>query len=181
MSTWNHPDPQIRRANRVLRMVLELHKRGYQRIRVMPGMSPSGGYWRCHISHIGNFLRSHGARIPSEVLSNCSEIAHYSSSSGNEYFGWEDAKKDTAADLADKFIDRFPKIAKLGYGRDWPYVGWYVTMLGHADNGHLPIAYADFNELAHLLGGKQWDYDKFIGLSGTRDGLDLPPVGERPG
>lgn len=37
-----HPDSTIRRAIRVLAMVDELHKRGYQKLRVMPFMSPSG-------------------------------------------------------------------------------------------------------------------------------------------
>ena len=39
-----HPDPIVRRCQRVLAMVHELHKRGYQRLRIMPGMSPSGMY-----------------------------------------------------------------------------------------------------------------------------------------
>jgi hypothetical protein len=40
-------DPIFRRALRVLRMVHELHKRGRQRLRIVPTMAPSGLHWRC--------------------------------------------------------------------------------------------------------------------------------------
>jgi hypothetical protein len=56
-----HPEPQIRRAVRVLAIVGELHRRGYQLLRVMPFMSPSGAYWRCWIGPVKLFYRNHGA------------------------------------------------------------------------------------------------------------------------
>lgn len=43
-------DPHLRRAQRVLAMVHELHKRGYQRLRIVPGMNSSGSAWRCFIT-----------------------------------------------------------------------------------------------------------------------------------
>lgn len=45
-----HPEFHIRRAVRVLSMVGELHKRGYQRLRVMLYIAPSGLAWRCTIA-----------------------------------------------------------------------------------------------------------------------------------
>lgn len=60
------------------------------------------------------------------------------------FFGWEDSLKNTARQLASKFLDRFPAIAKLGQGTDWGYAGWYVQMLGLAERGVLPVAYADW-------------------------------------
>ena len=56
----------IRRAIRVLAIVGELHKRGYQRLRVMPFMSPSGAYWRCWIAPVKFFYRNHGAILREE-------------------------------------------------------------------------------------------------------------------
>jgi hypothetical protein len=35
-------------------MVHELHKAGYQRIRILPYLSPSGAYWRCTITTSDN-------------------------------------------------------------------------------------------------------------------------------
>lgn len=39
-------------------MVHELHKRGYPKLRICPGMAPSGCAWRCSISHVANILRN---------------------------------------------------------------------------------------------------------------------------
>lgn len=72
-----------RRALRILRLVHELHKQGYQLLRIVPGMSPSGCYWRCAITPRSNVLRSHGAMLSdNERL-----VAHYTSGQDNEYFG----------------------------------------------------------------------------------------------
>jgi len=47
----------------VLRLVTELHVRGYQRVRIAPGMAPSGVHWRCAITPSANISRQHGARL----------------------------------------------------------------------------------------------------------------------
>jgi hypothetical protein len=43
VSTKPAADNVVRRCTRLLSMVHELHKAGYQRIRISPGLSPSGG------------------------------------------------------------------------------------------------------------------------------------------
>jgi len=53
----------------VLAMVAELHKRGYQRLRVMPFTSPNGLYWRCWIGPAELFYRNHGAMLGAEAWS----------------------------------------------------------------------------------------------------------------
>jgi hypothetical protein len=58
-----HPEHHVRRAVRVLAMIGELHKRGFQRLRLMPHMSPSGLHWRCAIGSADYFYRNHGARL----------------------------------------------------------------------------------------------------------------------
>ena len=135
-------NPAFRRALHVLRMVHELHKTGYQRMHIIPGMSPSGMHWRCTVTHAGNILKSHGA----ESRDFHRESAHYSSADDNEYFGWEDAAQDTVQQLTAKFLERFPEIARLGQGMPWAYAGWYVQMLGFAERGAFPIAFADYME-----------------------------------
>jgi hypothetical protein len=135
-----HPDPIVRRCQRVLLMVHELHKLGFQRLRIAPGFSPSGAYWRCSVTPASNILSTHGARMKEwEPFA-----AHYSSSMDAEYFDWKDARQDTARDLARKFVVRFRDVAERAMGQDWVYVGWYVEMLGHAERGALPFAYADW-------------------------------------
>ena len=61
MVVTQHPEPHVRRAVRVLAMVGELHRRGYQKLRVMSFMSPNGMYWRCWIGPDTLFYRNHGA------------------------------------------------------------------------------------------------------------------------
>ncbi len=157
-----HPQPEIRRAQRVLLMVHELHKAGYQRLRVVPGLSPSGCYWRCSITPVTNILKTHGTAMREDK-----DVARYTTGVQNKYFDWEDAQKDTARQLAVKFMERFPDIAQRGIGRDWEYVGWYIEMLGFAERGHLPIAYAD------------WYGEKpsYLAKDGERE-LPFPPPGE---
>lgn len=139
-SPKRHPNPTIRRCQRVLAMVHELHKMGFQRLRIEPGVSPSGGSWRCAVAPASNFLTDHGARLRDFGPF----VAHYTSSMEAEYFGWGDASRDTARELAQKFTHRFEDVVERAIGQDCSYVGWYVEMLGHAERGALPIAYSDW-------------------------------------
>lgn len=165
MSVERDSDPGVRRSQRILLMVHELHKLGYQRLRIAPGISPSGMHWRCAVTHVGNILAAHGA-----MLRDWDDAAHYTSGQDNAYFGWEDARQDTARHLAAKFLERFPEIARKGRGLDWPYVGWYVQMLGFAERGAFPVAYAD------------WCDAPVAGYLPTTEscasGLPIPPGGE---
>jgi hypothetical protein len=158
-------DPTVRRCARVLRMVHELHRLGYQRLRVIPYFGGPGPFWRCNITHACAVLATHGAYGPYgdwHVI--------YSSSAENEYFGWRDSKADTAAQLAAKFVERFPALVKFGAGRDWVYVGWFCELMTYADRGELPYISAEY-------GGP---YDpRFMPTTGFLDsGLPLPPGGE---
>src|SRR5690349_19483591 len=126
MNVPRHPEAHIRRAVRVLAMVGELHKRGYQRLRVMPFMSPSGLHCRWWIGPVKAFDRNHGAVRTKRVAGFDDEaaeratIARYTSGQANEYFGWEDAKTDDVRSLADKFQARFRIVADHGQGWDYP-------------------------------------------------------------
>jgi hypothetical protein len=146
-------------------MVHELHKLGFQRLRIVPGMSPSGMNWRVNVTPISNILRSHGAMA--REFSRLS--ANYTSAMDNAYFDWEDARNDTARELADKFLTRYPEIVEAARGQDWEYAGWYVEMLGAAERGALPISYADWNGQPPLGRLQTTSYDVMI---------PAPPPGE---
>ena len=166
MTDQRDQDPAVRRAQRVLLMVHELHKRGYQRLRIVPGMSPSGMHWRCSVTAASNVRMTHGAREADFSR----HLVSYTSGQENEYFGWTDARTDTARGLATKFLKRFPEVAELGRGPDWAYAGWYVEMLGHAERGALPVAYADWYE--------EPDARWLPTTEGFQSGLPMPPGGE---
>jgi hypothetical protein len=149
-----HPEPHIRHAVRVLAAVRELHKRGYQRLRVMPFMSPSGAAWRCWIAPVQFFYRNHGAILLQTAMSPDDEpqeraiIAQYTTGQ-DPYFGWKDAEKDNARSLADKFLKRFCAVAESGRGWDYPYGGWYQRLLWHTEAGWLPVVIQDCSEVAY--------------------------------
>lgn len=154
-----------RRALRVLRLVHELHKHGFQLLRIAPGMSASGCYWRCAITHKANILRSHGAMLSDEERL----VAHHTSGQANEYFGWTDATDDTVQQLATKFTERFADIVDASRGDDWEYAGWYVRMLGYAEREMFPVAYADWHEEPD---------PRFLPLWGGQSDLPMPPPGD---
>lgn len=135
-------DENFRRCARVLQMVHELHKTGYQGIRISPGLNASGCAWRVGITPITNICRNHGAYLVD--WESPFPSVHYSSANETQYFGWDDAATDSARELAAKFIERFPRIAEAGLLSDWPYAGWYVQMLGFVEREEFPISYTDF-------------------------------------
>lgn len=129
----------VRRGQRLIRMVSELHRMGYQRLRIMPYEYPVA--WRLMIGPVDGFSPVHGARWADPADSNPT----YSSASDTAYFGWTDARHDNARRLAEKFLVRFPEICAAGHGRDWAYAGWLNELLGVLENDQaLPIVKAEY-------------------------------------
>jgi hypothetical protein len=126
-------DPTVRRCVRVLSMVHELHKAGYQRLRVLPFLSPSGGYWRAWITFADNVAADGYTLIDWDYEGRGQTVAKYTSGQEAEYFGWKDATGQDARQLAQLFIDRFPAICGRSVGLDWAYAGWLTDVLGHAE------------------------------------------------
>jgi hypothetical protein len=121
-------------------MVGILHARGYQRLRICPGLSASGAYWRCSVTPVTNVLKENGAKfLDWDTLS-----AHYTTSQRLKFFGWDDADSLTPDQMADRFIERFPDISAAGHGADWAYAGWYQDMLRLTQPDAFPIAYSDY-------------------------------------
>lgn len=154
----------MKNALAVLEMVGILHERGYEHLRVAPGMSPSGMSWRCSVTHRGNIRPDHGAK----TIEFYEDTVHYTSAAGNRFFDWEDAQEDTPDRLADKFEQRFPEILENATGADPEYVAWYVTMLELARQGSLPIAYADWYDDPD----PRW----LPTTAGFESGLPMPPI-----
>lgn len=120
-------------------MVHELHKAGYQFLRISAGMSPAGTHWRCHITPASNIAENGW-----EVVDWSAAVASYSTGDEDRYFGFKDAPGKSARELADMFLSRFPQLMEHAAGRDHEYAGWYVDMLGAAEHGRLPIFFADY-------------------------------------
>lgn len=153
-------------------MVAELHKRGYQHLRIVTGFSASGVHWRCEITPRSNVTGKYGLTI----VQDGPLVARYSSADEDAYFQWHDARGATARELADLFVVRFPELCAEALHPDLLYAGRYVQMLGVAEQGLLPWSYSDYGA----------DFDEFlplttVGRAATQSPrLPVPPF-ESPG
>jgi len=163
---------KLRPYRKLLRAVAELHVRGYQRLRIVPSLYHLGT-WRCAIIPATYASRSHGARWSASVPAECR--APYSSAETNSYWGWTDGHGCSASKLAEVFLERWPGIAELGYGEDWPYVGWYTHMLHLTYPDALPLSWTESEgtpQFAHCMGMLTE-----AGVLGEARSIPLPPVG----
>jgi hypothetical protein len=151
--------PVVRHATRIISMVHELHKAGYQRVRMLPYLAPSGCYWRCAITYSDN-VEDDGYHIREEADE---LVARYTTGDEAKYFGWHDAKDLSARQLAEKFVSKFSLIATRGEGRAWMYAGWVTDVLGRAEQG-------DEDALLFLIA--DWELDDSI----LRDWQPPPPL-----
>jgi hypothetical protein len=118
---------EAKNARQVFLMVAELHKLGYEGLRVTPFHSPSGCYWRCCIVPASMTHRDHGARLAEGAV--YESLPKYSSADEDNYFGWRNMKPKTPLILARRFIVEFPKIVESGHLPDPAYVSWFAAML----------------------------------------------------
>jgi hypothetical protein len=144
----------MRPCLRVIRMVSELQRMGFQRLRIFPYEYPLA--WRLCVAPRAACHIRNGAYVSSaafDAFSDHSEpslhtrLVTYSAASERDYFGWTDARTDSARDLADKFIQRFPAAAAIGRGRDWEYAGWLDELMSELEKGpRLPFLTAEYFE-----------------------------------
>ncbi|MDE3010990.1 MAG: hypothetical protein KGI67_08895 [Pseudomonadota bacterium] len=129
-------DATLRRGCRVIAMVHELHKVGYQRLRISPfaqGISD----WGCAVTDARNVHADGHSLIKRDAV-----LAPVCcSSKGHCYFDWHDAAGFGARQLAELFLERYPLVAERGHGQDWTYAGWLSAVLGVAEHGRLPVMY----------------------------------------
>lgn len=120
---------------RILQGVGALHRRGYQRVRVLAGMAPSGMYWRIRIAAAEDLQRDVGDPLSANSIG-------YSTGSGTRFAGAEVSINTSPEDVADIMLHAVPALAQTS--DDPEYVDWYSGLLSHIKNpGLLPVAYAD--------------------------------------
>lgn len=140
---------------RVLSMVNELHKAGYQRIRISPGLSASGMSWRCAITAAKNIEPDgFGILLRDEEPGT---VARYNTGQEARYFGWKGLEDFNPRELAMRFLKEYPLIAKGGIGRDWAYAGWLTEIIGIAEQGgrdDILVLYSDYGSDESFL--KHW-------------------------
>lgn len=149
---------------KILDAVGVLHRRGYQQVRILPGMSGSGMHWRVTTSTVSSFSLLHGHL---QVSDHRASIL-YTTADGRSFVSTELTAASSTDDVADVILGGLPELGPPA--ADWAYAGWYTGLLGLVQrHDALPIAYADYFE-----DGEGWE----IGWgSGVR--YPHPPKGPR--
>lgn len=141
-------------AYEVVMLVHELHKRGYEQLRLFAGMSPSGMSWRWHLypkALMGDDNRFEHRKdtIPFECLRSSTGESR---PEGRDLIDVEQVLREHAA-----FFEK----AK---GEDKAYVEWFQQIVDHAKNNEFPIAYCDYyshDEWVFLLSNEDLSYPPF--------------------
>lgn len=124
---------------RVLRLLRELHRRGYQRLRLHCGWSPNGMAWRYGIAPVEEFepdgLRMRAEHYPGR--------AFRSSRGDGTPFDVGGRKRAPTDEHADAFLRRFGDVAREGRGPDRAYAVWLDALLSRCEPDGVPIMYSD--------------------------------------
>ena len=141
-------------AYEIVMIVHELHKRGYEQLRLFPGLSPSGGSWRWMV-------------YPKVLIGDNLYCEH-----NHDSLPFECPHGSTADDRpnprrpligADDFIKEYGSYVALAKGNDVEYVRWFENIVNHAKNYDYPIAFAEY------FNAEQWKF-----TSGEK--LSYPPI-----
>ena len=124
---------------RILQGVQVLHQRSYHRVRVLPGVSPSGMYWRVAITDAGNLTDD---QVHPHVV-NLDTSLTYSTGGLTAFADGEVTVTTSPETVADLILDALPEPAPVG--SDPAYVSWFADLLRLVEHtGQPPVAYADY-------------------------------------
>jgi len=149
--------------SRYFLVIEELHRMGYELIRVCPCVSPNGLSWRC------------ATTVKKFTLKNCGAIyrgpEHTAAQTCDGKFKFGDCEGMTTHEIAELFLEKYPHLAQWGKGKDPEYVSWFKKATDLALRGYVFYAFSDgescFKNAHQML------------LSGNSDfTLPFPPPGE---
>jgi len=110
---------------KLLHVARELHLRGYEKLRVVPSLSPSGMSWRC------SFVAE-----PDNGIVTSTWLSEYSPNEREiEY---------SIIELTELFEREHMRFLESCNGKNKDYVEWYQNMLCHLEEDELPYAFADY-------------------------------------
>jgi hypothetical protein len=155
-------DEYWQRALHARRTVSELHQRGYQWLRIVPGVSGSGMDWRCVLVPAGKLTGRAGFTIAGELMELVAwqqdpaladrhpqpPIVLWGPPDRRTILGVPDADHLTPREVAERLIVLFPGLIAESRGTDWAYAGWFLERLWDAQNGLFPIAYDNWDYYA---------------------------------
>jgi hypothetical protein len=113
---------------KLLFVASELHKRGYEKLHVVPSVAPNGLAWRC------NFVVNLGKKNQSIIVSNW--IREFINDDDNEI-------KQSPQELSDLLEKENMDFLVKCRGENREYVEWFNEMLNKLKEGELPYAFDD--------------------------------------
>ena len=116
----------------IMKILHELHKLGYQKLRWMSYMAPTGLSLRCNITtqdHICANREIVFGGDPNEIW--CTSIGAMTTG--------EDIKP-----LVKTFMYENPRLLEIGKGNDPEYVEWFNKLLYFAAEGQMPVFYGEY-------------------------------------
>lgn len=116
----------------LMQILHKLHKLGYQKLRWMSYMAPTGLSLRCHITtqdHICANQEIVFGEDPNEIW--CTSIGAMTTG--------EDIKP-----LVKTFMTENPRLLEIGKGNDPEYVEWFNKLLSFAAEGQTPVFYGEY-------------------------------------
>lgn len=141
---------------KILYVAGNLHKKGYQNLRIIPSLSPSGLSWRC------SFITIKQGRI----------INVYASTWLQDFDGINEKEIELSIEeLTNLFIEKENDFLQNCKGKNEEYVQWFERVLQILKAEELPYAYADYfsptnfwktsleNEIPTLPGDEKYYFD----------------------
>lgn len=122
----------------IVLMVHELHKRGYQQLRLLSGYSPNGCavrwgiYSKSSIKGTGMFERLPYGEMPERSYHSASDAPTYNLN---------------PQELADHFLIVAPALCAAAKLPDEAYSTWFAQLAVYASNGEYPIAFGEYLNL----------------------------------
>lgn len=116
----------------LMQILHELHKLGYQKLRWMSYMAPTGLSLRCHITTQDHIC------VNQEI---CFD------GDGNEVWCTSNSVMTTGDDikpLVEIFMRENPRLLEIGKGEDSEYVEWFAKLLSLAADGQAPVFYGEY-------------------------------------
>lgn len=153
-------------ALEIILILHELHNRGYEQLRLLPGMSASGCYWRWAIypkflMWDDNSFEKHGDIITFKHLEGSTE---------------EERPRSESLITAEQFIRGNENFIELAKAKDKAYIKWFDQIVEHAKKDDFPIAYSDYfsAEEWKFMSGEPLSYPPFT--RATFDEIDAKAI-----
>lgn len=141
-------------AYEIIMLVHELHQRGYEQLRLLPGMSASGCYWRWSIypkilMWDNDIMEHHNDYIPFKCMDGSTDF---------EY-----PRADMPKVSVEDFIRGNENFIELSKAKDEEYVRWFSQIVEHAARKDFPIAYSEWFQAEEwkFLSGEPLRYPPF--------------------